>query len=193
VSLTVVATVFVIIFLAELPDKTALASLVLSTRYRPAYVFAGVAAAFAMHAALAVGFGSALALVPRRPLEAIVGVIFLLGAILLIWRGGGDDLPGMPSASDASFFRIASAAFGVVALAEFGDVTQILTASLAVRYHSPGSVLAGSVLALWSATAVAVVGGRSLLRFIPVELVTRVAAVLMAVLGVAGIVTAAIA
>ena len=48
-SLAIAATVFAVIFLAELPDKTALASLILGSRYRPSYVFAGVASAFAVH------------------------------------------------------------------------------------------------------------------------------------------------
>ncbi len=48
-NFAVIGTVFVLVFLAELPDKTALASLVLGTRYRPIYVFAGAAAAFTVH------------------------------------------------------------------------------------------------------------------------------------------------
>ena len=53
-----VATCFAVVFVAELPDKTALATLVLGSRYRPLFVFAGVAAAFAVHVVLAVGAGS---------------------------------------------------------------------------------------------------------------------------------------
>ena len=67
-SLAIAATVFAVIFLSELPDKTALASLLLGSRYRPAWVFAGVAAAFAVHVGLAVAAGSLLALIPHRPL-----------------------------------------------------------------------------------------------------------------------------
>lgn len=71
-SLAIAATAFGVIFLSELPDKTALASLILGSRYRPAYVFAGVAAAFAVHVGLAVAAGSLLTLIPRRPPEVIV-------------------------------------------------------------------------------------------------------------------------
>src|SRR6202011_5022955 len=84
VNFALIPTVFAIIFLAELPDKTALASLVLGTRYRPLYVFAGTAAAFAAHVVLAVAAGSLLALLPHRLLAAIVGALFLLGAVLLL-------------------------------------------------------------------------------------------------------------
>lgn len=48
-SFSVLAITFGVVFLAELPDKTALAGLVLGARYRASYVFAGVAAAFALH------------------------------------------------------------------------------------------------------------------------------------------------
>src|SRR5262249_36786092 len=92
-SLAIAATVFAVIFTAELPDKTALASLLLGSRYRPSWVFAGVAAAFAVHVGLAIAAGSVLALLPHRPLEIIVAALFALGAVLLL-RGrhdGGDD------------------------------------------------------------------------------------------------------
>ena len=48
-NVAVLATVFAIVFLAELPDKSLFASLVLGTRYRPFQVWAGVAAAFVVH------------------------------------------------------------------------------------------------------------------------------------------------
>ena len=56
ISLTVTALVFGVVFLAELPDKTALAGL--GTRYRASYDFAGVVAAFLLHVVLAVAAGS---------------------------------------------------------------------------------------------------------------------------------------
>jgi putative Ca2+/H+ antiporter (TMEM165/GDT1 family) len=66
VSLAVAASVFVLLFPAELPDKTGLASLILGSRYRPGFVFAGVAAAFALHVVFAVAVGSLLTLLPHR-------------------------------------------------------------------------------------------------------------------------------
>ena len=85
-DLAQVATCFAVVFVAELPDKTALASLVLGTRYRPLFVFAGVAAAFAVHVVLAVGAGSLLLLLPHRAVEAVVAVLFAAGAVLMLRR-----------------------------------------------------------------------------------------------------------
>jgi putative Ca2+/H+ antiporter (TMEM165/GDT1 family) len=57
-STPIIASVFGLILVAEPPDKNAIASPVLSTKYRASSVFTGVAAAFALHTVLAVAAGS---------------------------------------------------------------------------------------------------------------------------------------
>jgi putative Ca2+/H+ antiporter (TMEM165/GDT1 family) len=182
-NLAIAATVFAVIFTAELPDKTALASLILGSRYRPSYVFAGVAAAFAVHTALAIAAGSLLALLPHRPLEIIVAVLFAAGAVLLL-RGRHED--GDESmevrGKEPSFWRVAWTGFAVIIVAEFGDLTQIAIATLAARYHDPLSVGVGALLALWAVAAIAIAGGRSLLKIIPLTWITRIAAGIMLVM-----------
>lgn len=74
--------------------------------------------------------------------------------------------------------------FAVVALAEFGDLTQVVTANLEAKYHDPLAVGLGSTLALWSVAALAIVGGRSLLRFLPMVWITRAAAAVMIAMAV---------
>lgn len=179
-NFTVAATVFGVVFLAELPDKTALASLVLGARYRPWYVFVGVAAAFLLHALLAVAAGSLLTLLPDRVVEAVVAALFLGGAVFILVHHH-DHEPGADGpATDARFWKVALTCFTVVAVAEIGDLTQILTATLAARYKDPVSVGVGATLALWSVAALAIAGGRNLLRILPVTWVVRLAAVVMA-------------
>jgi putative Ca2+/H+ antiporter (TMEM165/GDT1 family) len=183
VNLALIPTVFVIIFLAELPDKTALASLVLGTRYRPLYVFAGTAAAFAVHVALAIAVGSLLALLPHRLLAAIVGALFLLGAVLLLrGRHHEEEHVEIAAGRAPSFARVSWTSFLVILVAEFGDLTQIVTANLAAKYHDPLSVGLGAVLGLWAVAGLAIVGGRGLLRLIPLVVITRVAAAIMVVM-----------
>ena len=189
-NLAIAATVFAVVFPAELPDKTALASLVLGSRYRPVYVFTGVALAFAMHVVLAVAAGSLIALLPRRPVEIVVSVLFAVGAVVLL-RGQHDDGPDATrDAASHGFLPVAATSFAIVAVAEFGDLTQIVTASLAARYASPLSVGVGAVLALWSVGLVAILGGRSLLKVIPLHWITRLAAAIMLVLAVLTLITA---
>ncbi|WP_431044672.1 TMEM165/GDT1 family protein [Streptomyces sp. P1-3] len=180
-DITVAAVVFGVVFLAELPDKTALAGLMLGTRYRASYVFAGVAAAFAVHVALAIAAGSVLTLLPHRVVQAVVGVLFLAGAVMLLAKkDDGDEEPKRPA--DQSFWKVAGAGFSLILVAEFGDLTQIMTANLAARYDDPLSVGVGAVLALWAVAGLGIVGGRTLMRFVPLKLITKVAALVMLVL-----------
>ena len=184
-SLLVILTVFVLVFLAELPDKTALASLVLGSRYRPIYVFTGAAAAFVVHVCLAIAAGSLLTLLPHRPLEGVVAALFLMGAILML-RGRHEEEEeedlDIKAGTEPTFFRVSSTAFLVILVAEFGDLTQILTANLAAKYHDPISVGLGAVLGLWAVAGLAIVGGRGLLKVVPLTVITRIAAVIMLVL-----------
>ncbi|WP_406203449.1 TMEM165/GDT1 family protein [Streptomyces sp. NBC_01017] len=182
ISFTVTAVVFGIVFLAELPDKTALAGLVLGTRYRASYVFAGVAAAFAVHVALAVAAGSVLTLLPQQLVQALTGVLFLGGAAVLLMKKDEDETE-VRKPENQSFWKVSGAGFMLILIAEFGDLTQIMTANLAARYDDPLSVGIGAVLALWSVAAIGIVGGKALMRRVPLKLITKVAALLMLGLG----------
>ncbi|MFI9598517.1 TMEM165/GDT1 family protein [Streptomyces sp. NPDC004069] len=182
ITFSVLALVFGVVFLAELPDKTALAGLVLGTRYRASYVFAGVAAAFLLHVVLAVAAGSVLTLLPQRIVHALTGVLFLGGAaMLLLKKGDGEEEVRRPE--DQSFWKVAGTGFMLILVAEFGDLTQIMTANLAARYDDPLSVGLGAVLALWAVAGLGIVGGKALMRRVPLALITKVAALLMAGLG----------
>ncbi|MEV0187255.1 TMEM165/GDT1 family protein [Kitasatospora purpeofusca] len=180
-SLTVAAITFGIVFLAELPDKTALASLMLGAKYRASYVFAGIAAAFALQVGIALVAGQLLSLLPQRWVEGVTGVLFLAGAAMLLFHGGGDEEDGHaakePSAN--SFWKVAGASFVVVAIAEFGDLTQIMTANLAAKYADPLAVGLGAWLALCAVAGIAILGGQKLLKHVPMKIIIRVAAGIM--------------
>ncbi|MDT0377184.1 TMEM165/GDT1 family protein [Streptomyces sp. DSM 42041] len=183
-SLTTAAVTFGVVFLAELPDKTALAGLVLGTRYRASYVFAGVAAAFTVHVALALAAGSVLTLLPTRLVDAFVGLLFLAGAaFLLLKKDEGGDEEQARTPADQTFWKVAGSGFSLILVAEFGDLTQIMTANLAARYDDWLSVGVGALLALWAVAALGIVGGRTLMKYVPLGLITKVAAVVMAALG----------
>ena len=197
----VFAAVFALIFVAELPDKSAIAGVVMGARFPWRWIFAGMAAAFLTHVVIAVAAGSLLTLLPRRAVEAVVGALFLLGALLL-WRESrgaqvvvaevGDQSSDGPSpgAQRTSVWKVAGIGYTVIFLAEWGDLTQILTANLAAKYGDPLSVGLGAVLGLWSVALLAALGGRTLLRVLPITWITRTAAVIMVGLAAYSIVAA---
>jgi Ca2+/H+ antiporter, TMEM165/GDT1 family len=187
-SLSVAATVFALIVPAELPDKTFIASLVLATRFRAVPVMVGAALGFAVQCAIAVGAGSAVALLPSTPVHAVSAAIFALGAVLML-RSNPDpgdeenlveteiaDIPAAPSTR-----RVILTSFLVLFVAEWGDLTQLLTASLSAKYHQPVSVFAGSLIGLVAVAGLAVTGGKAMLRVIPLQWVRRIAALAFAV------------
>jgi len=186
VHIAIIAAVFPIIFVGELPDKTMFASLVLSTRGKPLSVWLGAAAAFLLHVVIATTIGVALFhLVPHRVLEGIVAFMFVVGAVLAIREARKEQQEEvLIEKESASGRRVVTTSFIVIFLAEWGDLTQILTANLAAHYHSPFSVGVGALLALWAVAALAVVGGQSLLRVINIRTVRIITAVVL--FGLAG-------
>ena len=178
----IAAIVFCTVLVAELPDNSGLASLVLGTRYRPAGVFAGAFAAFAVHVVLAVTCGSLLGLLPHKVTAIAVAVVFLAGAVLVLRADSGDEDEARLKAGGAGVWAVTATSFGVIALAELGDLSDIVIANLAARYHDPVAVGIGSVLALWLVAALAITGGRGLLRILPMRWISRLAALVMVVM-----------
>jgi putative Ca2+/H+ antiporter (TMEM165/GDT1 family) len=180
-SLTAAGATFLAVLPAEVPDKTILACLILSSRYRPIVVFAGAAAAFLAQVILAVAAGGALSLLPHHVVEACAAAAFFVGAVFL-WRQKEEEDDEDDAGRDGlrnGFWPVFSTAFAVVFLAEFGDLTQFLTISLAARFHDPVSVGIGATLALWVAAGAAVTLGWRVLKLIPMHWLTRGAAVVM--------------
>jgi Ca2+/H+ antiporter, TMEM165/GDT1 family len=179
-------TVFFVIFVAELPDKTALATVVLATRFRPLPLFFGAALALTVQSIVAVGAGGLLSLLPARPIHIGAGVLFLVSAVVM-WRRNddGEDVKTEAPKEKPTFLRTLATTFGVVFLAEWGDLTQLGTAALAARYQNPLTVFCGATLALWSVTGIAVFVGNRAAAVLKPDLSKRVAAAVFAVLGLA--------
>jgi putative Ca2+/H+ antiporter (TMEM165/GDT1 family) len=191
--LAVIGAVFPLVFVAELPDKTMFASLVLAARGRPFAVWLGAVGAFAVHVVIAVSIGVVVFhFLPHAVVEGIVAGLFFGGAVYAyLTRDAEEQTVG--TTVDGGAVRAAATALSVIFLAEWGDLTQILTANLAVRYHSPLSVGVGSLAALAAVAAVAVLGGRSLVRVLSVRTLRLVMAVALVAAGIYSVVQAVIA
>ena len=169
---------FPLVFLAELPDKTMFANLVMATKGRPFQVWLGAAGAFVVHAAIATTVGMTIfRLLPHRALDAVVAAMFFFGAAYAWCEAKkakeGREVPG------TSGHGAVITAFVVIFVAEWGDLTQVLTADLAAKYHSALSVGVGAVLALWSVAGLAVAAGQGLLRLVDISTVRKATAVVL--------------
>ena len=188
---------FGVVLLVELPDKTLVATLVLSARYRARPVLLGVAAAFAVQCAIAAAAGGLITLLPRRAVEAVVAALFALGAVLLIRESFGpeaDDVELAEARESAPARRIAITAFGVVFAAEWGDASQIATAGLVARQSGlvhAVAVALGAWAALVLVATAAVLAGKVIIRRVPLRLVHRVAGAVFAVFAIFAAVAAA--
>jgi putative Ca2+/H+ antiporter (TMEM165/GDT1 family) len=168
-----------VIFIGELPDKTMFASLVMASRGHGRAVWLGAATAFAVHVAIATTIGVALfKILPHRALDVFVALLFVIGGVWSLRESEKDETQFIEKEA-RSHRRVYSTAFVVIFVAEWGDLTQVLTANLAAHYHSALSVAVGAVLALWAVAALAVVGGRGLLRYFPAAAVRRVSAAIL--------------
>ena len=187
------AYVFGVIFIAELPDKTALAALVLATRHRALPVFLGAALALTVQSIVAVAAGSLFGLLPPRLVHIAAGIVFVVSAVIMwIRRNENEDerdesagADGSPAAARSSFARSFGTVFAVVFAAEWGDLTQIATAAFAARERAPVVVLCSSTAALWAVTAIAVGVGNRAARFIRPAVVQGAAALLFLAVGIA--------
>jgi putative Ca2+/H+ antiporter (TMEM165/GDT1 family) len=182
IDLKLFAGVFAAIFVAELPDKTALATLLLASRRRAGAVFVGTAAAFVIQSAIAVAFGQLFSLLPGRWIRAGAGLLFLAFAVAM-WRrrpeeGRRDDAP-----RGGGFWSTALVSFGVIFAAEWGDLTQLATAAFAARYRAPLTIFAAATSALWCVTALAVGAGARLGRSFEPRALEKLAAALFAAVG----------
>ncbi|HEY1643534.1 MAG TPA: TMEM165/GDT1 family protein [Streptosporangiaceae bacterium] len=195
-ALVAAGSVFGITFLAELPDKSLFASLVMSTRYRRLPVWAGAAAGFAVHVGIAITAGQLLTLLPHAVLESVIAALFLAGAGYLLISSlrsdhdGADADAARQGGGQLSFLRVAATSFGIIFLSEWGDITQITTANLAARYADPLAVAAGAILGLWAVTAVAVNVGSKSLNLIPMAWVQRITGTILLGFGIYSVVQA---
>ncbi|CAN5239389.1 TMEM165/GDT1 family protein [soil metagenome] len=184
-DLAALALTFGAIFVVELPDKTFLATLVLATKYRPLLVWIGVGLAFTVQTAIAVGLGQVATLLPQDLVRGVAAALFLAGAVVLVREGrrhrtqadneseGEDEYA---AAAPADGWRAILASFLVLFAAEWGDLSQLLTLSLVARYEAPVSVFIGALAALLTVSALAVIVGRSLLRFVALHVLHFVGA-----------------
>ena len=194
-SFAIALTAFLLIFPIELPDKTFIATLVLATRYKPLLVWLGVSAAFAVQTVVAVTLGGLISRLPRTPVEFFAGLMFVAGGLILIRGAAKADAEEAETEHEFETkakpglhgWRVVGTSFLVLFVAEWGDLSQLLTAGLVVKYQDPVSVGVGAFFALATVSALGALLGRALLARIRLATIRRVGGALCLLLGAASL------
>ena len=195
IDLLVVALAFGAIFVVELPDKTFIATLVMSTKMRPLFVWIGVGLAFLVQTGVAIGIGKAASFLPEQLIHTVAALMFAIGAVILVREARSADADEAEQEAEyaakadatAHGFKVVVTSFLVLFAAEWGDLSQLLTISLAAKYDDPVSVFIGAWGALLAVSGLAVIVGRVLLQHVKESVLHYIGAtvcVLMAVLTV---------
>jgi len=190
-DLAAVTSAFVLLFLAELGDKTQLMTMTLAHRYPVRPVVAGVFSAFLLLNLLAVGVGAALyRYLPTAAVLVAAGLLFLFFA----WRSWREAEEGAEEgeAETGNGRGAVVASFSLTFGAELGDKTQLALVALAAGSGAVWSVFVGGTLALWAVSAIGIAVGATLLRRVPRRWMHRAAAALFAVFGVLALVQVAV-
>jgi putative Ca2+/H+ antiporter (TMEM165/GDT1 family) len=174
---------FATVFPAELPDKTMIATIILVTRYRrPGWVWLGAVSAFTIHVIVAVAAGSAISLLPETLVKVVVATLFAVGAVLLFRsaRNPEEEDTDTEVVTGATVRATVLGSFGLILLAEWGDLTQLATASLAAKSGAPVSTGVGALLALACVAGIAATFGRQIVARFPIERINYVGAAVFA-------------
>lgn len=177
-ELTVFLLSFSLIAIAELGDKTQLAVIMLTAKYRPLPILCGAMFAFLLVDGLGVLVGNILAeVLPFLWVGVGSGVAFICFGIYGFLSGEGE--------AKVRYGRFALlTSFILVSLMELGDKTQLATIVLAAKYAMPIVVLSGVMLAYLTITVVGVVVGVGLTKMVPTEKMRLIASLIFILFGV---------
>ncbi len=169
-----------LVFLAELGDKTMLATVCLSAQCRrPRFVLGAAMLALMTSTALAVVVGYVLS--TALPLDIIIwasGLIFIvLGIYTLLQKESDEDGTG---AEPASFLSI----YSLVLFSEMGDKTQVSALAIAATTGLPILVFIGATIGLFLVNAIGVVMGDRIAAVSSVSIVRRVTGLVFILFGV---------
>ncbi len=188
---------FGLIFVAELGDKTQLAVITQTCKFRrPWPVFLGASLALVLVTLIGALVGELLSrIIPPAVLPFIAGAAFVLMGGLIAREAlvasksetldGAPDCPSdVPTAPSSRWdWRAFGSTLGLLFVAELGDKTQLAVLTLAGQYDTPLLVFVGGALALISVTALGVLGGQGLCRLIPERLLLGISALAFVLIG----------
>jgi|SRR5581483_572121 len=184
-SIPVILSAFTLIFLVELPDKTALATIALATKHKAKDVLFGVWLAFVVQTFVGILFGKALLLLPAQPVHIAAGLGFIIFAVFILHSDEAKEMEKEEKEVEkyVSKHRAWTASFLVIFASEWGDLSQLATAALVARTGKALSVGIGSLAALMAVSFLAVLLGTKIKKLISPEKLHKASAYIFIFVG----------
>jgi len=154
----------------------------LAMRFRPIQVFCGFTAAFAIKTLVAILLGRVIAELPTSLVVTTSTATFFVTALVIWFKRSGNV--STEREYDSHSPKAILIPFAAILFSEWGDIGQIMTATLVARYHAPPVIFLGATLALVTKGVLALVIGFSLRRRVPISILRPVSAILCVILGV---------
>jgi putative Ca2+/H+ antiporter (TMEM165/GDT1 family) len=181
-DLTPFFAAFVLIFLAELGDKTMITVITLSSKHPRKLVFAASLTALALVSLIGVIIGQVLFdYVPKDIITITAGVLFLVFGIATIVLPEKEEVVKDKKVGRWGAF---GSIFVLMAIMEMGDKTQLSIIALSAEYGTPLIVLIGAILAFAVVTLMGVLLGAEIGRRVPERYIKLGSAVIFILFGI---------
>jgi len=185
-NLTPLVAAFVLVTIAELGDKTQIAVITLSAKFKVFSVFSGAMLAFLLTTGIAVAIGDALTLVlPAFWIRIIAAIIFLIFGLHTIISRKDEERVKTKEARNAVF-----SSFSLITLMELGDKTQFAIIALSAEYKFPLLVFVGVIMAFALITGLGAVVGTALTRVVPLKYIQLGSGLVFVILGIIFLISA---
>ena len=185
-NLTPLVASFVLVAVAELGDKTQIAVITLSSRFKAFSVFSGAMLAFLVTTGIAVAIGDALTLVlPLLWLRVTAAAIFLIFGFYTIISRKSETQVKTKNARNAVF-----SSFSLITLMELGDKTQFAVIALSAQYEFPLLVYLGVMMAFALITGLGATVGTALTKLVPLKHIQLGSGIIFILLGIVFLINA---
>jgi len=174
-------TTAMVVFLAELGDKTQLMCMAFVAKFGMRQVFMGASAAALLNTALAVVLGEGLTrAIPLTTLQMLAGIGFLGFGFWTMRQGRRNEMcPTPTSRSRHPFWTVFFSFF----LAEFGDKTQLVTLGLTAKFDNPLLIWVGASAGLIAAQLVGIGMSGYISKRLPPTFLQKSAAIMFLAFG----------
>lgn len=174
---------FVLVFIAEMGDKTQFLAMSLATRHNVYRVLLGIFIAIVACFAITVAIGQILTTIIPIDIISIAASLSFIGFGLWAIR---EDKQKTGNKKPSRFGITATVAITFF-VAEFGDKTQLATISLVAQYQSAISVFVGASFAMLVADSLGIIVGVVFCKRLPERTLKRLSAAIFVLFGLIGL------